>query len=235
MQVIIDGRVNTEIEKYFLELGYEIIRIKKHDNIYSEISSHTDIFCLKLGNTVICEKNSISDILDNKYDCINGDNVENIYPKVAAYNVCVIDNFAIHNLKITDKKILNKLNDMKYTLIDVKQGYSRCSILPLGNKSCITSDKGIYNKLIQNDFDVLYLDSSELDIKLFNKDGTYSNMSGFIGGCSCVLNDTVIFFGDVDKLKCKEKLINYINLKGYKIKDFKNMDVIDYGSCIFLD
>ncbi|MDF2866232.1 MAG: hypothetical protein K0R72_1050 [Clostridia bacterium] len=235
MQVIIDERVNTEIKKYFLELGYEIIKIKKHDNIYSEISSHTDIFCLKLGNTVIYEKDAVSDMLYNKYDYFHGDNVENIYPKTAAYNVCVIDNFVIHNFKITDKKILEKLNEMKYTFIDVKQGYSRCSILPLDNRCCITSDKGIYNKLIQNDFDVLYVDSSELDIKLFNEDGTYSNMSGFIGGCSCVLNDTVIFFGDVDKLKCKEKLINYINSRGYKIKDFKKMDVIDYGSCIFLD
>lgn len=235
MQVIIDERIDENIEKYFLDLGYEIIKVKKHKHIYNEISSHTDIFCIKIDDTVIYEKEAISGKLNNKYKCINGDNVENFYPKVAMYNVCVIDNFAVHNFCMTDKKILEILDSKKYNLINVKQGYSRCSILPLGNKSCITSDKGIYKELIKNSFDVLYIDQSELDIKLFSNVGVYSNMTGFIGGCSSVMGDTVIFFGDIDKFKCKDKLINYINSKGFKIKDFKDMDVIDYGSCIFLD
>lgn len=235
MQVIIDERIAENIEKYFSDLDYELIKVKKHDQVYNEISSHTDIFCTKIDDTVIYEKNAISSKINSKYICKYGDNVENSYPKVAAYNVCIIDNYAIHNLAITDKKILEILNSKKYNLINVKQGYSRCSILPLNNKCCITSDKGIYNELIKNNFDVLYIDPSELDIKLFSSDKVYSKMSGFIGGCSTVMGDIVIFFGDLDKFKCKEKLVNYINSKGFKAKDFKNMDVIDYGSCIFLD
>ncbi len=233
MQVIIDERVNKDIEKYFIDLGYEIIKVKKHSKIYNEISSHTDIFCVKIDDTLIYEKEAILD--EVKYNYIYGDNVESDYPKVASYNVCIIDNFAVHNFKITDKVILSILHEKGYNLINVKQGYCRCSIIPLGNKCCITSDKGIYIQLLKNNFDVLYIDQSELDIKLFNEFGTYSNMFGFIGGCSTVNVDTVVFFGDLNKFKCKEKLVNYIFSKGFKIKDFKNMDVIDYGSCIFID
>jgi hypothetical protein len=235
MQVIIDERVNESIQDYFLNLGYEVIKVKKQDQIYNEICSHTDIFCVKIDDTVIYEKEAILGKLNNKYISLYGDNVENIYPKVAAYNVCIIGNDAVHNFKITDKAVLNILHEKGYNLINVKQGYSRCSIIPLGSKCCITSDKGIYNVLLKNNFDVLYVDQSELDIKLFNESGTYSKMKGFIGGCTSVIGDTVIFFGDIDKLKCKERLVNYIYSKGFKIKDFKNMDVIDYGSCIFLD
>jgi hypothetical protein len=235
MQVIIDERVNKEIEKYFKDLGYIVNKVKKHAEVYNEISSHTDIFAVKIGDTVVSSGNVFKLNLDEKYNWIFGDNVDKTYPETAKYNVCIIDNYAIHNFKITDKIVLEVLNLQKYNLINVKQGYSRCSIIPLKGKSAVTSDKGIYNILIKNGFDVLYLDPSELDIKLYSKDFEYSSMSGFIGGCSCVLNDTVIFFGDITRFKCKDKLIDFIKAKGYNIKDFKNMDVIDYGSCIFLD
>ena len=235
MQVVIDERVNEEVKKYFIDLGYDIIKVKKHDNIYNEISSHTDIFCVKIDDTVIYEKGSLSGKINDKYTIEYGDKVDNSYPKCAIYNVCTIDNYAIHNFDITDITVFEILIDKGYNLIHVKQGYSNCSILSLGNKCCITSDMGIYSILIDNDFDVLYIDQSELDIKLFSDNFVYSDMCGFIGGCSCVMNDTVIFFGDIDKLKCKNRLVDYIYSKGFKIKDFKNMDVIDYGSCIFID
>jgi len=235
MQVIIDERVNNVIEEYFVNLGYEIIKVKKHNEIYNEISSHTDIFCYKIDDTVIFQEKSLSGSIDNKYISIHGDKVDNSYPDCAIYNVCTVDNYAIHNFEITDKTVLSILQSKGYNLINVKQGYANCSILPLSNKCCITSDKGIYSTLADNNFDVLYIDECELDIKLFNSNNTYSNMSGFIGGCSSVMGDTVIFFGDLDRFKCKDKLVDYIYSRGYKIKDFKDMDVIDYGSCIFID
>ena len=90
----------------------------------------------------------------------------------------------------------------------------------------------IPNKFFRNDGEMAFTD---LENAIANNDGTYSKMCGFIGGCSAVFGNTVIFFGDIDNFKCKEKLTNYIYSKGFEIKDFKNMDVIDYGSCIFLD
>ena len=235
MQVIIDERVDKNIEKYFLDLGYEINKVKKHDEIYNEISSHTDIFAVKIEDTVISSCNALSSSIADKYNWIFGDNVGRSYPDTAKYNVCIVDKNAIHNFKITDKVIVEVLKMKKYNLINVKQGYSRCSILPLNDSSVVTSDKGIYDILVKHNFDVLYTDPNDLDIKLLGDNNSYSSMSGFIGGCSCILNDTVIFFGDLDRLKCKDKLVNFITSKGFKVKDFKDMDIIDYGSCIFLD
>lgn len=235
MQIVIDERVNEVVEKYFIDLGYEIIKVKKNNDIYNEISSHTDIFCVKIDDTIICEKDCLLGKINSKYNVLYGDKVDNLYPNCAIYNVCTIDNYAIHNFEITDKTVIKVFNERGYNLINVKQGYTNCSILPLSNKCCITSDKGIYDTLVDNDFDVLYIDQCELDIKLFSSDSVYSNMCGFIGGCSSVINDTVIFFGDLNKFKCKDKLASYIYSKGFKIKDFKDMDVIDYGSCIFID
>lgn len=230
MQVIIDYRINDIIEKYFKSLGYDVIKVKKNSNVYNEISSHTDIFCFRLENNLFCIEDCLDSSISKKYIVKYSNNI-NEYTK---YNICLVDNFAIHNFQKTDKDVLNHLKKLNYTLINVKQAYSRCSILPLKNKCCITCDKGVYKVLKENDFDVLLIEEN-LDIKLHNGDKTYSDMKGFIGGCSCVIDDTVIFFGDLRKFKCKEKIVNYLENRGYKIKDFKNMEMIDYGSCIILN
>ena len=61
----------------------------------------------------------------------------------------------IHNLNFTDKKILDYCKDKK--TINVKQGYTKCSILPVKEKAIITNDKGIYDTLKNEDFDILLL------------------------------------------------------------------------------
>ena len=63
--LIIDERMR-DIEKQTLQrLGYELIEIKKSTKIYSEISSHVDIFACKVKNKIIAEKH-VYDILKNK-------------------------------------------------------------------------------------------------------------------------------------------------------------------------
>ncbi|MDD2377185.1 MAG: hypothetical protein PHO88_06985, partial [Clostridia bacterium] len=106
MQVIIDERVDKNIERYFLELGYEVNKVKKHEGIYNEISSHTDIFAVKIEDTVISSSNAFSNNVSGKYNWIFGDNVGKVYPDTAKYNVCIVDKNAIHNFKITDKVVL---------------------------------------------------------------------------------------------------------------------------------
>ncbi|MEG1008932.1 MAG: hypothetical protein RSF67_03800, partial [Clostridia bacterium] len=176
----------------------------------------------------------LSNKIDNKYNLIKVNKIVDKYPNTVKLNVCINNNIAIHNFKYTDD-ILNKLLE-KYIKINVGQGYTNCNILFFGS-SYITSDIGIYNILIKNNLDVLYIDNSELDIKLVSNidlNNKYSEKKGFIGGCSVVFNNTVIFFGDLNKFKCKQKLVKYITDRGYYIKDFKNIDMIDIGSAVII-
>ena len=138
------------IEKETLNgLGYEIIEIKKSEKVYPEISSHVDIFACKVKDKIIAEKH-IYDILKNKFKrkIIKGDStIQNVYPNDINYNVCIVGNRAIHNFKYTDSKIISELNKNNFELINVKQGYSNCSIAVIDENSIILSDKGLYNSL----------------------------------------------------------------------------------------
>ncbi len=232
--LIIDERMR-DIEKQTLQrLGYELIEIKKSTKIYSEISSHVDIFACKVKNKIIAEKH-VYDILKNKlkkYIIIQGNSViQNVYPKDINYNVCIVGNKAIHNFKYTDSKIVQELKKNNFELINVKQGYSNCSIAVIDENSIILNDKGLYNSLKDSGLDILFLDYMP-DIKLLNENGKYSEMNGFIGGAIARIDDNIVVFGDLNKVDNKSYIRKIIEKKNLNIIDFSGLDVIDYGGII---
>lgn len=232
--LIIDERMR-DIEKRTLQrLGYELIEIKKSTKIYSEISSHVDIFACKVKNKIIAEKH-VYDILKNKlkkYIIIQGNSViQNVYPKDINYNVCIVGNKAIHNFKYTDSQIVQELKKNNFELINVKQGYSNCSIAVIDENSIILNDKGLYNSLKDSGLNILFLDYMP-DIKLLNEKGNYSEMNGFIGGAIARIDDNIVVFGDLNKVDNKSYIRKFIEKKNLNIIDFSGLDVIDYGGII---
>ena len=232
--LIIDERMR-DIEKQTLQrLGYELIEIKKSTKVYPEISSHVDIFACKVKNKIIAEKH-VYDILKNKlkkYIIIQGNSaIQNVYPKDINYNVCIVGNKAIHNFKYTDSKIAQELKKNNFELINVKQGYSNCSIAVIDENSIILSDKGLYNSLKNSELDILFLDYMP-DIKLLDENGNYSKINGFIGGAIARIADSIVIFGDLNKIDYNGYIRNFIEKKNLKVIDFSGLDVIDYGGII---
>lgn len=234
--LLIDERMR-DVEKQTLKnLGYELIEIKKSINVYPEISSHVDIFACKVKDKIIIEKSAYK-MLKNK---LNND--ENIlisgktmisydYPNDIKYNVCIVGNKAIHNFKHTDSKITQELEKNNFEIINVKQGYSNCSIAVIDEKSIILSDRGLYNNLKNSGLDILFLDYIP-DIKLFDENGEYSQKNGFIGGAISRIDENVVVFGDLDKIDYYGNIRNFIESRNLKIIDFEGLDVIDYGGVI---
>ena len=187
-KVIIDNRMR-QIEKQKLQnMGYEIIEIQTSPNVYKEISSHVDIFACKIENEIIVEPTQNINNISNKI--YGKDKVLSQYPFDIKYNVCIIGNKAIHNLKYTDEILKKELFNKGFELINTTQGYTNCSIAVIDDRSAIVTDKGLNKILQKNGIDTLYL-SNELDIKLLNGK-QYSNKRGFIGGCISRINNKII-------------------------------------------
>ncbi len=89
---------------------------------------------------------------------------------------------------------------------------------------------GIANVLKKYNIDVLFRE--EKNNKLLKSDGKYSDKKGFIGGATLVFDKKFVLFGDIDKLDNKSKIIEHIKKYNLELIDFKNIDVIDYGSGI---
>ena len=227
-KVIIDNRMR-QIEKQKLQnMGYEIIEIQTSPNVYTEISSHVDIFACKIENEIIVEPTqNINNISHKIY---GKDKVLSQYPFDIKYNVCIIGNKAIHNLKYTDEILKKELFNKGFELINTTQGYTNCSIAVIDDRSAIVTDKGLNKILKKNGIDTLYL-SNELDINLLNGK-QYSNKRGFIGGCISRINNKIIVFGELKKIDPENKIREFIKKRNLEIIEFCGLDVIDYGGLI---
>ena len=223
-----------KIEKEkLIELGYELIEINTTNKVYPEISSHVDIFACKVGEKIIVEPTQyiLQSNFYEKDEIIKGqDEIQEKYPADIKYNVCTIGKKAIHNFQYTDAKLKQELINNNYELINTTQGYTNCSIAVIDDNSAIVSDKGLYKILKFHGIDTLFVENN-LDIKLLNG-GNYSSKKGFIGGCITRLGDSIIVFGDLNKIDIDGRIRDFITSKNLKIIEFKEFDIIDYGGLI---
>ena len=230
MKIIIDSRMR-EVEKNYIKKYGELVELKYQDSVYDEISSHPDIFVCRIKNEIIKAKNLELEQIKN-IGITGKEELNKDYPEDVKYNVCCIGNFVIHNFKYTDENILKIIEKERLTKIDVAQGYSNCSIANISDNSCITTDMGIYNILKKHNIDVLLV--KEQNIKLLDKKLNESNMQGFIGGATAVIDNKFILFGDSNFLNNKKDIIEFIKKYNLELVEFKGLDIIDYGGIVII-
>lgn len=214
-KLIIDERIrDTELE--FLKKYFYVIKLPLSNDVYEEISGHSDIFYTRINGSIIEAPNAPLHIPNA---VIGKKEVRGKYPNDVLYNAC----------QIKDKIIGSKYVDasIKPNVL-VKQGYVKCSVAVTSDNSCITTDKSIYEELKKANVYALYIE--EENIKLLKRDGTLSQMHGFIGGATLVFDNKFVLFGDIDNLKNKEKIMEHLNRYNLELVSFKGLDIYDYGS-----
>lgn len=228
---LVDKRLSRSMEDELRKRNIEIIKTVKCDRVYESISYHPDISLCNLGYGNIVVEPSLykhyNELLE-KYDfnIIKGETIlQEKYPSDIAYNVAIVGNYAIHNFKYTDKKILEFIENNGLEKINVEQGYSKCSICIVDDSSVITSDKGIYNKLINTELECLLIEAGH--IKLFGMN------YGFIGGCTGLISKSELaFFGDIRKHPSYSDIKYFLDKKGKKIVVLGEEELLDLGSLI---
>ncbi len=230
-KVIVAGNINKESIKTLEKFNVDIFTTSKCDSVYDEISYHTDIQMFIDGRNIIIEPKLYDKYVEelnkeNNFIIEKGESfLTDSYPKDIMYNSCIIGKYFIHNLEYTDKKILEYIDKNNYEKINIKQGYSKCSISIVDENSIITSDKGIAKELSKY-LDVLYIEPDE-NIRL-------GNMAGIIGGATGLIDNNWLINGDINRLKECDKIINFVKQKNKEIVCLNNGEIEDVGSILFI-
>jgi hypothetical protein len=229
MLIIIDSKSPEESKQKLKKYG-DLIEFSTSNITYYAISGHPDVFLCKANNQLIVAPNTPEKfqqlLLSKGINFIKGvEGVGKKYPSSAIYNALVTETHLIHNIQITDKAIIEQTSTLK--AISVKQGYTKCNLLALGNNTFITSDIGIFITLKKLDFNVLYVIPENLILPGFT--------NGFFGG-TCGISDNILFInGNLDFYPEGRKVRKFLKGLKYKIVELYKGPLFDGGSILFLE
>lgn len=210
MHCFVDYRITKEELLSLSKLDLKPILVPKCNDVYDAINGHPDIQLNVLKNNsfnkIIIQRNisekfkEILKLNDINY-IVSKNTLSNTYPNDIILNSLILENYFIHTLKYSDENLLNSQNSKIH--IDVPQGYTKCSILPVREKALITSDKGIFNSLKNYDFDILLLPPGDILLPSLNY--------GFIGGVGGMIsNNKMAFFGDLDSYTWGDQIKKFL-------------------------
>lgn len=219
---VCDRAINEKIENSFLSF--------EEKSVLSGINTHPDMtLCPLYNGDIVVSKDSYEyykKLSSYGLNIIKGESeLKKDYPFDIAYNALVLDKKLFHNIKYTDKVILDYCKKNNIELVNVRQGYTKCSTLVVDEKSVITCDKKLNE--IYNDCGISSLLVSNEEILINNFD------HGFIGGCGGRISKKIIgFFGDITKHRDYERIKSFLIERNIEIKLLTKGPLFDYGSII---
>lgn len=211
------------LKKAFDDLSIEVVNVIENPFLDTPVSCHADILGIYVGkSTFLADKHQIElckFIEDNNGKSVIIENIKSPYPTDCLLNFADIGDYIICNKSILTDEIVEQLS--KKTIIDVKQGYSKCSVCICSRNTIITDDISVYNAVLQYDnINSLLIEKGSVNIDKYDY--------GFIGGCCGLIDKNLLLFNgdlslhsDFDKIKnfLYDNDINYIDIKGKPLTD----------------
>ncbi|WP_394012023.1 DUF6873 family GME fold protein [Anaerococcus cruorum] len=224
--LIISHKSTVEFKEFLKDNKLDFIETIDNPNLDPRIADHPDLSIFPLNENDLSIDSSVikyyqKNITDK--NLIPGESVSKKYPYDAIYNVYKGSDLYIHN-NVTEKNINNYMKVNNYKHLFTNQGYTRCSIIPMGDK-ILTADFGIY-KTLKDKIEVILLRQENIPLDGFDK--------GFLGGTCGFFDKTLIFNGNIEKLSNYETIKKESEASKIRLLYPKNCDLVDTGSILFI-
>lgn len=215
MKVILNTEASEQVKSY-LAGRFTLIEFKGNGP-YKAVENHPDMHLFYDGRL-------FSDV-HYPFETTVVEMLGDSYPDTVKYNLAKVGNYIICKYEQLPIPLKEHFEMKAYEIINVNQGYAKCSTAIIDDYSIITSDKGIHEKAIQNQLNSLLIRPGH--IKLEGLD------YGFIGGCTLSYEDVVFFSGNItqhpDYLMIKE----FVEDKDKRIEHTDD-ELTDLGSFIII-
>ncbi len=209
-RVIVSSDADILLIDYLKSLGAETEIYSSEYDVAPAIRNHPDLIYVRLKEDILFKG--------------DGRLLKPEYPGDIIYNGFSTDKYFIHKLACTADDLLKAAEDCGLIPVDVKQGYSGCSIVPVDEDSIITYDHGIAEACAEAGMDVLLVEPGHVLLPGYK--------TGFLGGASGKFGDEIIFNGDLSAHPDHERIKIFIENKGLKLVFFGQYPLRDIGSII---
>jgi len=210
------------------KMNIEIIKTLKNPNLCDGLSGHADLQVNVFKDCIITPAFAYEyyKMLLPEFNVIKGkSDVVSKYPNDIAYNASFVNNHLVHNTKFSDKVILDLYLNNGYKILNVRQGYTKCTTCIVSDNAVITEDHGIAIKLMETGVDVLLISQGDVTLNGFN--------NGFLGGASGLIDkNKLAICGNIQKHNDCKSILKFAKKHNVEIVSLSDDYIVDIGSII---
>ncbi len=198
-------------------------------SVYRSIYSHPDIYFFQVDANTIIHSPSVArtvlrELSGQGVSLIKGErSPQGHYPETAAYNAVRVGSLVFHNMGYTDNAIRRVVYEKGLSFFSVTQGYTRCSVVPVGSDALITSDEGIAKTARLADIKTLLISPGYVTLP--------GEKYGFIGGASGTgPSGEVIFLGSLEGHPEHGEICDFLRQCDTKWIELQGLSLYDAGT-----
>ncbi len=211
-------------------LGYSVLTLPPFDRLSEPVNTHADMLFFSYNNIIVTHREyyaaarNIFDTLCSQCSLtlvVADDEILPNYPHDISYNAISLCGVLYSNTKHTSPKV----KDIFSKRINVRQGYTACSTLALGERCVITADTSLAREYKSNGIEVALIKNSSIMLPPYD--------CGFIGGASGVDGDKVFFSGNINTHSDAEIIKELISLQSMQYISLSDEPLYDVGGIKF--
>ena len=218
--------------------------ISKHAKVFSmprakylprPVSEHPDMIAFVGFGHIVCHKdyyennNSLMDSIASEGNLkliVSDEKISEKYPHDAIFNACQVGKFLFCNEKNISRHILDTASKNGAEIIHVNQGYTKCSMLIVGDNDIITSDRGIHTAAQKLEINSLLIGAGSVSLEPYEY--------GFIGGATGKLGNKIFFCGELEEHPDRVKIQEFISSCDKECIFLPFDKLTDMGSILFI-
>lgn len=222
---------HPEVIAVLHSFGTEVIVAPENKSVQQPVRSHADMTVLHMGGDsfISYDETMASELRSIGAKCGLPELTQSsVYPHDIGLNCLIIGKYLVCNTRYCDSNVLKIAIASGRDIIDVNQGYARCSTAVIDEHSVITADKGIAKRLLGETLDVLLIRQGFIELPGYDH--------GFIGGCCAKLSsDKILFCGDVMTHPDGAEIKEFISARGIEIISTGDHQLFDFGGVVCVE
>ena len=236
MLAVIDCRTSPSVRNGLKQRGAELLPLPPHPSLPAPVASHPDMLIFFSEDAILTTKEYAS-IAKNELNILSKAankpiipiqaEVADTYPHDVLLNAVCIDRFLFaHEHTLAQEHFLHS----RYTLCPVRQGYAKCSVIPVGENGLITADPSIAKQAKQCGLDVLQIETAPITLPGYD--------TGLIGGaCSFAPYGEMkelFFCGDLESHPSATDICEFSAKHGMRALSLCDGPMIDLGTVFII-
>ena len=226
--LIAGKRYKTLLSDRLTALGISVLWMPDLEKLPPPVRGHADLSVLHVGGNRFLAAGELPESFTSGLASLGATvgqcalPLGNTYPDDCRLNAAVFTEHVILNPGVSAF-----VPPSNMTTVRVRQGYARCSVCIVDERSFITSDAGICRAAARAGMDVLLISEGNISLEGYN--------TGFIGGCAFKLSqDRIAFTGALRHHPDGEQMLEFMMQKRVEPVFLSDGPLLDIGGTVLV-